>query len=183
MRIRDPFLARRSPSRRSRPRHAAVLVAIATIACQSVDAPVRVDTKGDSLAHASAAGAAQPGDSAATPPADSTAKATPPDTTRQLPAPVVPIGPPATDTLTTAGFRWRLDAPFCAGSRIALAFMIDSIVVGRDTLTNGQLSRRYPASTGVHRLRALSGPMVVSDTTLTGALGRTPVAVAPFYCS
>lgn len=87
----------------------------------------------------------------------------------------------------TASVQFQVQSPFCGPNAYPLRFSIDQVVVGTDTLRDGQLSPRFVTSPGQHRLGATVTGGVFSNFTLDTAVALVPNAVltqiVDLYCS
>jgi hypothetical protein len=83
---------------------------------------------------------------------------------------------------------FALDAPFC-GTRLPVAFFIDSAQVGTDTFVVNLLpehltSAGFPTSVGQHTLGArVVGGYIWPDTIVAIPSGGVVTYTLPFYCS
>jgi hypothetical protein len=80
--------------------------------------------------------------------------------------------------------RFEVDAPFCAGTQFQIRFYIDGVVVGQDTLTDGQSSADFATVPGLHELRAqfLNAP-TSREATVALSQGERYAMLLDFYCS
>lgn len=91
------------------------------------------------------------------------------------------------ESVPTATVDFLIDAPLCS-SRIPVAFLIDSTIVGTDTFlvhlgTEHTRSRTFITSPGPHTLYARFNTYVWPEKTLTLAAGQSVTDTLPFYCS
>jgi hypothetical protein len=92
-----------------------------------------------------------------------------------------------TDMPATATVQFKVQSPFCGPHAYPLQYSIDEVIVGADTLSDGQLSPRFVTSPGSHRLvAAMTGgifPNFKMDTTVTLAANASLTQIIDIYCS
>lgn len=83
--------------------------------------------------------------------------------------------------------EFRVESPFCGPSAYPLRLSIDSVVVGTDTLRDGQTSPRFATTPGQHRLGAAVTGGTFSgfalDTAVTLRADTVFTEVVNLYCS
>jgi hypothetical protein len=80
--------------------------------------------------------------------------------------------------------RFEVDAPFCVGSQFQLRFSIDGVVVGEDTLMDGQSSIDFATIPGIHELRAqFLNVATAREEIVALTAGERHAMVLDFYCS
>jgi hypothetical protein len=88
------------------------------------------------------------------------------------------------DAPTPARVQFTLASPFCGPEKFGIRFMIDSVVAGADTLSNGQSSPVFLSTPGAHHLSGAGiGVIVTGDTTVTLRADSVFTAVVNIYCS
>jgi hypothetical protein len=97
------------------------------------------------------------------------------------------LGCSSSETLSTASVQFKVQSPFCGAHAYPLQYSIDQVIVGADTLSDGQLSPRFVTSAGSHRLvAAMTGgifPNFKMDTTVTLAANASLTQIIDVYCS
>ena len=86
-----------------------------------------------------------------------------------------------------ASVQFKVQSPFCGPYAYPLQYSIDEVIVGADTLSDGQLSPRFVTSPGSHRLvAAMTGgifPNFKMDTTVTLVANASLTQIIDIYCS
>lgn len=97
------------------------------------------------------------------------------------------LGCSSPDVPAAASVQFKVQSPFCGPQAYPLQYSIDEVIVGADTLSDGQFSPRFVTSAGSHRLvAAMTGgifPNFKLDTTVTLAANASLTQIIDVYCS